>query len=58
MVTAAHCLYNDDELVSAKSLSVLLGLHDRSKKSELKRCYEMISLSLLLFLFQEANIGG
>ena len=44
MVTAAHCLYNDDELVSAKSLSVLLGLHDRSKKSEPKRCYEMISL--------------
>ena len=45
MVTAAHCLYNDDELVSAKSLSVLLGLHDRSKKSEPKRCHEMISLS-------------
>ena len=37
MVTAAHCLYNDDELVNAERLSVLLGLHDRSKKSEPKR---------------------
>ena len=40
VVTAAHCLYKEGELVAAKSLSVLLGLHDRSKKSEPKRCQE------------------
>ena len=38
MVTAAHCLYKDGELVAAKSLSILLGLHDRSKRTEPKRC--------------------
>ena len=40
MVTAAHCLYKDGELVAAKSLSILLGLHDRSKKLEPNRCHE------------------
>ena len=39
VVTAAHCLYKDGELVDAKSLSILLGLHNRSKKSEPKRCH-------------------
>ena len=38
MLTAAHCLYEDGEQVAAKTLSILLGLHDRSKKSELNRC--------------------
>jgi len=37
VVTAAHCVFEDEELVDAKSLSVLLGLHDRSKKSERNR---------------------
>ena len=37
MVTAAHCLYKDDELVAAETLSIMLGLHDRSKKTESKR---------------------
>ena len=40
VVTAAHCLYKDGELVAAKSLSILLGLHDRSKKLEPNRCHE------------------
>ena len=40
VVTAAHCLYKDGELVAAKSLSVLLGLYDRSKKLEPNRCHE------------------
>ena len=35
VVTAAHCLYKDGELVAAKSLSILLGLHDSSKKLEI-----------------------
>ena len=39
VVTAAHCLYKEGELVDAKSLSILLGLHNRSKKSESKRCH-------------------
>ena len=42
VVTAAHCLYKDEELVAAKSLSILLGLHDRSKKSEPNRCGERV----------------
>ena len=42
MVTAAHCLYKDDELVAAKTLSILLGLHDRSKKTESKRCPKIV----------------
>ena len=41
VVTAAHCLYKEGELVAAKSLSVLLGLHDRSKKLEPKRFREI-----------------
>ena len=40
MVTAAHCLYKDGELVAANTLSIMLGLHDRRKKSEPKRCHE------------------
>ena len=40
VVTAAHCLYKDSEIVAAKSLSILLGLHDRSKTLEPKRCHE------------------
>ena len=42
VVTAAHCLYKDGELVAAKSLSIMLGLHDRSKKSEPKRCHIVV----------------
>ena len=41
MVTAAHCLFKEGEQVAAKSLSILLGLHDRSKKSELTRCINL-----------------
>ena len=41
MVTAAHCLFKDGEQVAAKTLSILLGLHDRSKTSELNRCIEL-----------------
>ena len=41
MLTAAHCLFKDGEQVAAKTLSILLGLHDRSKTSELKRCIEL-----------------
>ena len=42
MVTAAHCLYIADKLLSAQSLLVLLGLHDRSKKTESKRCPKIV----------------
>ena len=41
MLTAAHCLFKDGEQVAAKTLSILLGLHDRSKTSELNRCIEL-----------------
>ena len=38
-MTAAHCLYDDDneEVLPASSFSVMLGLHDRGKTTELKR---------------------
>ena len=49
MVTAAHCLYQDGERVAAKSLSILLGLHDRSKMSEPNRCGEVFFNSHALF---------
>ena len=58
MVTAAHCLYKDGELVAAKSLSILLGLHDRSKKSELNRCCEVFFFPLrLVFLDALASLA-
>ena len=41
VLTAAHCLFKDGEQVAAKTLSILLGLHDRSKTSELNRCIEL-----------------
>ena len=44
MLTAAHCLFKDGEQVAAKTLSILLGLHDRSKKSELTRCININSM--------------
>ena len=50
MVTAAHCLYKDDELLAAKSLSILLGLHDRNKKTEPKRCFRKFFLRTTVFL--------
>jgi hypothetical protein len=45
MITAAHCVHDDDpddetdaiELLPAKSLSVMLGLHDKTKKKEKMR---------------------
>ena len=40
-VTAAHCLYDDDntELLPASSFSIMLGLHDRRRKTkEPNRC--------------------
>ena len=58
MVTAAHCLYRDGELVAARTLSVLLGLHDRNKKSEPRRCFRLISNSQFVLIFQEANTSG
>ena len=38
-LTAAHCLYDDDnkEVLPASSLSIMLGLHDRSKVTEENR---------------------
>ena len=38
-LTAAHCLYDDDneEVLPASSFSLMLGLHDRRKTTELKR---------------------
>ena len=54
MITAAHCLYKDGELVAAKSLSIMLGLHDRSKKTEPNRCREVFFL--LFFFFSRKQI--
>ena len=43
-LTAAHCLYDEDEedeakkeLLPASSFSIMLGLHDRSNTKELNR---------------------
>ena len=38
-LTAAHCLYEDDnkEVLPATSFSVMLGLHDRRKAKEVNR---------------------
>ena len=57
MVTAAHCLYIADKLLSAQSLLVLLGLHDRSKKSEPNR-YKKVNFLPHLRLFKEADTCG
>ena len=57
LITAAHCLYNEGELVDAKSLSILLGLYDRSKQSEPKRCHGK-NLVKNGFLLQEGSKGG
>ena len=39
-LTAAHCLYDDDngEVLPASSFSIMLGLHDRRKTKEPNRC--------------------
>ena len=38
-LTAAHCLYDDDnkEVLPASSFSIMLGLHDRRKVKEPSR---------------------
>ena len=38
-LTAAHCLYDDDneEVLPASSFSIMLGLHDRRKTKEPNR---------------------
>ena len=38
-LTAAHCLYDDDnkEVLPATSFSIMLGLHDRRKTKERNR---------------------
>ena len=50
VVTAAHCLYKDGERVAAKSLSIMLGLHDRSKKSEPKRCHSFAEVDQCIII--------
>ena len=56
MVTAAHCLYIADKLLSAQSLLVLLGLHDRSKKSEPNRYKKVNFLPHLRFLRKQIPV--
>jgi len=34
LVTAAHCLFEENEQIPTRSLAVLLGLHDRRKRTE------------------------
>ena len=48
-LTAAHCLYDDDneELLPASSFSIMLGLHDRRKAKEPNRW--LIQNNLLWF---------
>ena len=38
-LTAAHCLYDDDneEVLPASSFSIMVGLHDRRKAKEKNR---------------------
>ena len=51
-LTAAHCLYDDDneELLPASSFSIMLGLHDRRKTKEPKRCF-IIGLKMVNVMF-------
>ena len=42
VITAAHCLFEDGEVLDAGSISILLGLHDRTKKSEPHRCRTLL----------------
>ena len=59
MVTAAHCLFEDEDIVDVKSLSILLGLHDRSKKSEPNRCLIALHIGQILMNFsQEESKSG
>ena len=36
-MTAAHCLYDEQQLLPTAALSVILGLHDRTKLMEERR---------------------
>ena len=46
VITAAHCLFEDGEVLDAGSISILLGLHDRTKKSEPHRCRRLFARAL------------
>lgn len=37
MVTAAHCLYDEEEQLPTAAISVILGVHDRSQANEERR---------------------
>ena len=37
MVTAAHCLFDEEEQLPTAAISVILGVHDRSKATEERR---------------------
>ena len=39
MITAGHCIYEEEELLPASLLFVLLGLHDKRKATEVNRSF-------------------
>ena len=43
-MTVYRDICEDEDIIDVKSLSILLGLHDRSKKSEPNRCFTYIGL--------------
>ena len=51
MVTAAHCVYDKDgEMISERTLCVLLGLHDRTKLQHQEQGrWDTLQYSLLSF---------
>ena len=67
MITAAHCVHDDDpndetdviELLAASSLSVMLGLHDKNKKKEEMRWLDQrITLTVLCPQEADPSEGG
>ena len=53
LVTAAHCLFEENEQIPTRSLAVLLGLHDRRKRTEEFRYLEYQNLVFINILFRK-----
>ena len=59
-LTAAHCLYSDDneEVLPATSFSIVLGLHDRRKTKEPNRWLFRFTKGLRFTLVCKPNFGN
>ena len=57
-LTAAHCLYDDDneEVLPASSFSIMLGLHDRRKTKEPNRWLNQHKINASIS-YQETDQG-